>query len=99
MVKSTDKGYAMEEINKKMKEYGSTRLVKATTKIDDAAKGLGKAANKAAQQQAKNAGKEMAEEVVEEAGEKAVKNGVKTAVDKGAEITAQAGNELAERTR
>jgi hypothetical protein len=92
MVKSTDKGYAMEEINEKMAKYGSTRLVKA-------AKDAGKAANKAAQQQIKNAGKEMAEEVVEEAGEKAVKNGVKTAVDKGAEITAQAGNELAERTR
>lgn len=92
MVKSTDKGYAMEEINKKMADYGSTRLVKATTKIDDAAKGLGKAANKAAQQQAKNAGKEMAEEAVEGAAKNAAKNA-------GTEAAAQAGNELAERTR
>ena len=92
MVKSTDKGYAMEEINDKMAKYGSTRLVKATTKIDDAAKGLGKAANNAAQQQAKNAGKEMVEEAVEGT----VKNAAKNV---GTEAAAQAGNELAERTR
>lgn len=102
MVKSTDKRYAMEEINDKMAKYGSTRLVKAT-KVDDAAKGLGQAANKAAQQQAKNAGKELAEEAAEEVAEGTVKNAAKNATTKGAapgvETAAQAGNEFVEKTR
>lgn len=43
MVKGGDKNYAMKEINEKMGEYGSTKLVKAIKdQSDDALKGVGK---------------------------------------------------------
>ena len=91
MIKSTDAGATMEEINEKMAKYGSTRLVKlAGSKVDDAAAGVGKAANKAQQEVAKKG----AQEAAEQGTKAAVKQGGEAVLEQGA----KAGTELKEKT-
>jgi hypothetical protein len=106
MVKSLDDAYSMEEINEQMAKYGTTRLVKS--KVDDAARGIGKAAGKNAGKNAgKKAGKDIAEEAVETttkktgqtAGKNMAQEGAEAGARVGTEEMAQAGNEMAEMTR
>jgi hypothetical protein len=95
MVKSTDAGATMEEINEKMAKYGSTRLVKlAGSKVDDAAAGVGKAANKAQQEVAKKGAQEAAEQGTKTAVKQGIKEGGEAALEQGA----KASTELKEKT-